>query len=83
MVVVLTSFKSGQSYSSGATVLGNESGQRFNNVDKITDIDDSNMTTIYLRLVIGNSEPYLSLKNMNNGYSTSIPPRIDNPYLFI
>ena len=35
----------------GATVLGNATGQQFQDVSSITDIDEPNVTTITVRLV--------------------------------
>lgn len=58
-------------YSSGATVLGGYSGQRFRNVSPITLIDKKNVTTIILRLVL-ERESYKSLRS-----SIEAVPRIE------
>lgn len=70
--------QSTSNYSSGATVLGDNSNQRFRKTDSIDNVDSSNITTIYARLIIDNnkSKKYISLKELNN-LSTDIPPYLD------
>jgi len=61
--------------SSGATVLGDESSQKFNTVSSITDIDYEKVTTIKLRLVCDEKKEYTSLKRALNPIPQD-PPRI-------
>jgi len=70
-------------YRSGATVLGGgDSSQRFTNVASIpeSEIDRSNVTTISIRLVVGDVRPeYDSLGEQGtHGYSTVRPRRLDD-----
>lgn len=65
-----------QKLKTGATVLGNESNQKFGNAKSISSYGPP--TTIHLRLVVAEPEPprqkYVSIKQPA---SNSVPPRID------
>jgi len=75
-----------QSYSSGATALGDHSSQNFSSTSPITEIDNDNITAIYARLVVNDDylahDPrrFVSLHEAN--LSTNIPPRIDTPIYY-
>lgn len=68
---------------SGATILGAQSSQKFRNVSDITNIDEANVATITVRLVVAPPrEKYMSLSSMNSTVAakgplaTSIPPPV-------
>lgn len=62
-------------YSSGVTVLGQSSGQRFVSATPLKNVRDGMEQIIVMRLVVDNQyKPYVSLKDMNK---VKVPPRID------
>lgn len=64
----------------GVTVLGGGTDQYFNSVDPLTNIDNNNITTIHLRLVVSKDKDYISIKQAIN--TTKISSRIDVHELF-
>lgn len=71
-------------YSSGATVLGDSSNQRFRKVSPLTEIDQNKITTINIRLVVDNDktigwQPYVSLnKGLKEPDHTKVPPKLNS-----
>jgi hypothetical protein len=68
--------------SPGATVLGSQSNQTFKRTESIENIDTSNITIIYARLVVDEDHPtnrrnYIHLREANNmNHQTLVPPPI-------
>jgi hypothetical protein len=73
-------------FDNAGTTLGNRSNQQFNKVEPLKEIDQSNVTTIYARLIVdkyGYVEPkFVSLKNASkiSELTTSKPPRLNVPF---
>lgn len=66
-------------YSNGFTALGESSGQCFNATEQIHDVDQANVTTIHVRLVVGEVQPrYISIGEGIHGFQTDRPPRISD-----
>lgn len=69
-------------FASGATVLGEHSGQKFVDVSPIYDVDIDKATSISLRLVVDDyyTKPYISMREASQYKVKSInePPRIDD-----
>lgn len=66
------------SFSSGATALGEGTYQYFNTTIPLANIDNNNITTINLRLVIARDPYYVSIKNVMRDNINSIPPRVED-----
>lgn len=58
------------SYSSGSTVIGKQSDQRFSETRIITDYDDAKTETHHIRLIVDNQPFYTKISN-------AVPPRIE------
>lgn len=62
-------------FGSGGTVLQGNSDQRFGSVDSITDIDQSNVTELSVRLVVDKRSSPMSMPKPV--YKNAIPPRME------
>jgi len=72
-------FIGSDSLSSGATILGSGTDQYFNEATPLTEIDNKNITTINIRLVVAKNQPYVSLKDeLKRRPMTMVPPRIED-----
>ncbi len=68
-------------FSAGATGLGDRSFQNFSTVGKLTNIDQSNVTTIQTRLVVSNYDSSPRVVRLRDGLQkTPYPRRIETQY---
>jgi hypothetical protein len=73
------SYSGAKSVTTGATILGESSGQKFRNVTPIYDVDFDNFTTINARLVVENEKKYVSIHNaIHHRNNIPAPPRVDD-----
>lgn len=70
-----------ESFSAGATGLGDRSFQNFSTTGKLTHIDHSNITTIQTRLVVPNYHSSPRVIRLRDGLKkTPYPKRVETPY---